>query len=92
MVERTEEEFGLDEILREHGFSQTPYSEEARIRLGCTEWHRRDPLGNEHYVLDYSNGRWMHTAATGDNAREPFDSASGQGAAALGRRLSEFRL
>lgn len=86
-----EEDFGLEEILQEHGFSETPYSEEARLRFGCTEWHRRDVLGNEHYVLDYSNGRWVHTAAIGDN-REAFDRASGQGAAALDQRLSAFRL
>jgi hypothetical protein len=66
VVKQTQEDFGLDEILREHGFSQTSYSDEARLRIGCTEWHRRDPLGNEHYVLDYSNGRWVHTTVTGD--------------------------
>jgi hypothetical protein len=91
MAEQTEEDFGLEEILQEHGFSETPYSDEARLRLGCTEWHRRDPLGNEHYVLDYSNGRWVHTAVT-DDTREAFDRASGQGAAALDQRLSAFRL
>lgn len=91
MAEQTEEDFGLEEILQEHGFSQTPYSDDARLRLGCTEWHRRDRLGNECYVLDYSNERWMHTAATGDN-REAFDRVSGQRAAALDLRLSAFRL
>jgi len=92
VVKQTPEDFGLDEILREHGFSQTPYSDEAKLKLGCTEWHRRDPLGNEHYVLDYSNGRWVHMAAMGENTPQPFDSGSGQGAAALEQRLSQFRL
>jgi hypothetical protein len=92
MAEQTEEDFGLDEVLRERGFSEILYSDEARRKLGYTEWRRRDPLGNEHYVLDYSNGRWEHSAASGDDTREAFDSASGQGAAALDQRLSTFRL
>jgi hypothetical protein len=79
-------------VLREHGFSETPYSGEAKVKLGYTEWHRRDELGNEHYVADYSNGRWQHTAATGEGSREPFDLASGQGAASLDQRLTQFRL
>ena len=82
----------LQEVLWENGFSQIPYPIETKLKLGYNKWRRRDRLGNEHYVTDYSNGDWQHIVALGNHFRTSLDSASGQGAMSLDQRLSQFQL